>query len=123
MSTTDTAESVGGTVARGVARERIDTLKSRIEPPVDDFKREAADRVEDVAAQIRSLGSRFDRPSEAHGMARRLERMADYLRYRPSSDVAGDAWDLTKRYKLLWIAGGAIAGAVLYSALRSRRDD
>ena len=123
MGVTDMAESASGTVARGVAREKMDRIKDRIEPPVDSFKQEVAEKVEDVASQIRELGSRFDRDPEAHGMARRLERMADYLRYRPSAEVAGDAWDVTKRYKLLWIAGGALAGALIYRTLRDSRSD
>jgi hypothetical protein len=111
-------ELVEGT-AKGIARETTTDIRDRIEKPADRFKSEAADRVEGVADQIRQLGRQLDRRDEAHAVARRLERTADYLRYRPSGDVVADAWQTVKRSNLLWIGGGLVAGVIGYRLIRA----
>ena len=105
--------------ARGVAREEVGSIRDRLEPPADQFKVAAAEKVEAVAAQIRQLGSDMDRWQEAHVIARRLERTADYLRYRPAFDAAADVRSALERNNVLWVAGGVLAGYVAYRLIRS----
>ena len=77
--------------------------------------------MEALADQIRELGGRFDRHTEAHSLARRIERSSDYLRYRPTSQIAGDAWDTVRSSPVVWIGGGLLAGLLAYRLI-SRRD-
>ncbi|MCG6954417.1 MAG: hypothetical protein LJF04_00370 [Gemmatimonadetes bacterium] len=109
---------VAGAAAHGAAADEVRSLRDRLEPPADQFKSAAAGRVEEVAAQIRQLGNEFDRWEEAHAIARRLERTADYLRYRPAFEVAADVRSIVERSHLLWIAGGVLAGYVGYRLIR-----
>jgi hypothetical protein len=109
---------VAGVVAHGAVAQEKRSLRDRLEPSADQFKSAAATKVEDVAAQIRQLGNEFDRGEEAHAIARRLERTADYLRYRPAFEVAADVREAVERSHLLWIAGGVLAGYVGYRLLR-----
>jgi DNA-binding NarL/FixJ family response regulator len=111
-------EKTAKTTARGIARETATQLRERIEPPTDELKQEAADRVENVATQIRELGSQYDRAEEAHAIARRLERTADYLRFRPAGRVATDVWDTVSQPRVLWAAGGVLAALAVYRALK-----
>jgi hypothetical protein len=111
-------EKAAKTTTRGVARDTAEQIRQRVETPADDLKEEAADRVESVARQIREIGSHLDRSGEAHVIARRLEQTADYLRYRPATRIATDAWDTLTQPKVLWAAGGALAVLVLYRTLK-----
>ena len=120
MEKKEALERAGATVARGVAREETAHMRQRLDSTTDRFKREAASRIEGVASQIRQLGMKFERSEEAHAVARRLERSADYLRYRPSSEVAGDAWHTVRSSRVVWITGGLVAGALLFRILRGR---
>lgn len=122
MDKKDTAVRVGKAIARGVVEERTGFIRERVERGSDRFKREAAERVEGLADEIRRLGQDHGRPGEAHSLARRLERAADYLRYRPIPDVAADALDAARRYKLFWIAGGMLASAIVYRIVRHRAE-
>lgn len=119
MTATDTAERAAESIARGVVHDRAARLRDRVEPPVDEFKEDTAERIESLADQVRKLGRQLDRRDEAHVVARRLERTADYLRYRPSSEVASDAWGAIKQSQVLWIAGGALGAFILYRLLAS----
>jgi hypothetical protein len=120
MTGSDVIEETAKTSARALARDQADRLRERVEPPADQLKEEAADRVESVAHQVRQLGMQLDRPEEAHSIARRLERTADYLRYRPAADVASDAWETVTRPRVLWVAGGVLTALVAYRLLRDR---
>jgi hypothetical protein len=97
MTMPETVENAVESGARDIARSRAARLRERVEPPVDQFKEETAERVENLAEQVRHLGRQLDRRDEAHVVARRLERTADYLRYRPSAEVAADAWQVVRR--------------------------
>lgn len=123
MNATEAAKDTGSAAARGVAREKLHALRERVEPPVDEFTTEASRRVEALADQIRALGGRLDRPAEAHRIARRLERTADYLRYRPPTRIAEDAWETVSSSRVLWAAGGVLAGAAAIALLRAARRD
>jgi hypothetical protein len=94
------------------------SARSDAEPPTDRLKDEAADRVEAVAEQIRSIGNELDRRDEAHAIARRLERTADYLRFRPAVHVASDVRDTLTRPGVLWFVGGALAALVAFNLAR-----
>jgi len=120
--TADVVKTSTRTAASGAVREKMHDLRERVEPPLDEFTVEAADRVESVAEQIRALGERVDRASDANRIARRLERTADYLRYRPPGRMARDSWEVVRDSNALWIAGGLVATAGLVMLLRSRRD-
>ncbi len=120
MQALSTLEKVGNTVARGVVREEARNFRVRARRSADGFKSEAALKVEGLAGQIRELGRRFDRQQEAHTIARRVERSADYLRFRPTSEVAGDAWRAVRSSPAVWVAGGLLAGFVLYRVARPR---
>lgn len=109
---------VAEVVASGVVREELRSVKERLEPSADQFKLAAAEKVEGLAAQIRQLGKELDRREEAHSLARRLERTADYLRYRPAVDVAGDVRSAVERSHVLWVAGGVLAGYAAYRIMR-----
>ena len=116
MATIDTIESAAETVARGTAVR----AEERLDEATESFRREAAAKMEALAEQIRELGGRFDRHTEAHHLARRIERSSDYLRYRPTSQIAGDAWDTVRKSPVVWVGGGLLAGLLLYRAMSRR---
>ncbi|HSL17983.1 MAG TPA: hypothetical protein VLB51_08770 [Methylomirabilota bacterium] len=119
MNETNMVQTAAKSTSRGLVRDQTDRLKSRIEPPADQLKEETADKVERIAEQVRELGEQLGRQSEAHTIARRLERTADYLRYRPSADVASDAWQAVTRSRTVWIAGGVIGALAAYGIYRA----
>lgn len=112
------SRGLGKSIAKGVAQHQVDRMRERVEDSTVDFRLEAGDRIEGMAEQIRQLGKRFENLEEAHLLARRLERLADYLHFRPSADIAADAWAVAKRNHLLWIAGGMLGSVLLYRLLR-----
>lgn len=116
MSTTEKLGKAGRSYARGVVSEKM----SGIEKSADGFKGEAADLIESLADQIKDLGRQFERSEEAAGVARRLEKTADYIRYRPAAEVAGDTWAVVKRYRLLWITGGLLGGIIIARLAQKR---
>lgn len=122
MTDREFTEKVAETTVRGIAREQAARLRDRVEPPADELKVETARLIENVAEQVRELGRQLDRDSEAHTIARRLERSADYLRFRPSAAVANDAWDTVTQPRVLWVAGGVLAALAAYRMLRTRSD-
>jgi hypothetical protein len=121
MSRSETVRKTVDTVAKDVARQRTSRATAAIAEPAEQFKAQASEKIVGLASQIRQLGSRLERSDEAHHVARRLEQTADYLRYRPAPDVAGDAWDAVKRSPTIWIGGGLVAGFVVYSLVRRVR--
>jgi len=122
MTDREFTEKVAETTVRGIAREQAARLRDRVEPPADELKIETARLIENAAQQVRELGHQLDRDNEAHTIARRLERSADYLRYRPSAAVATDAWDTVTQPRVLWVAGGVLAALATYRMLRTRSD-
>jgi len=113
----DSEESKSGfskTIAKGIAQHHTSRMKERVEDSTVDFRLEAGERIEGLAQQIRQLGKRFESTDEAHRVARRLETVADYLRFRPSVEIATDAWEALRRRRALWVAGGALAAILLY---------
>jgi hypothetical protein len=114
-------EKTGLTIARDLAREKAARFGRHLGVRTDRFKDEAAERVEGVAGQLRELGDRFDRRHEADALARRFERTADYLRYRPTAQVAEDAWRGLRESGALWVIGGLAAGFVVYRVVRNHR--
>jgi hypothetical protein len=125
MNETNMVQTAAKSTSRGLVRDQTDRLKRRIEPPADQLKEETARKVERVAEQVRELGEQLGRQSDAHVIARRLERTADYLRYRPSADVASDAWRAVTRSRAVWVAGGvlgALAAYGIYRAASNHRD-
>ena len=121
MSRSETVRKTVDTVAKDVARQRTSRAAATIAEPAEQFKVQASEQIVSLASQIRQLGSRLERSDEAHRVARRLEQTADYLRYRPAPDVAGDAWDAVKRSPTIWIGGGLLAGLMVYFVARGRR--
>jgi hypothetical protein len=109
MKSPNTIERAVESAASGAVRAQTVPIRDRIEPPVDEFKEDSAERIENLADQVRALGRKLDRRDEAQVVARRLEKTADYLRYRPSGEVVSDAWDAVTRSRVLWVAGGAVA--------------
>lgn len=125
MNETNMVQTAAKSTSRGLVRDQTDRLKRRIEPPADQLKEETAHKVERVAEQVRELGEQLGRQSDAHAIARRLERTADYLRFRPSADVASDAWRAVTRSRTVWVAGGvlgALAAYGIYRAASNHRD-
>jgi hypothetical protein len=122
MENKESNDGLGKTIARGIAQHQASRVKERVENSTVDFRLEAGQKIEGLAEQIRLLGNRFESSDEAHLLARRLERLADYLRYRPSSEIAGDAWEAARRYRLLWITGGMFGVVLLYRLLRRSRN-
>jgi hypothetical protein len=120
MSTAQAIEGAAAAVARGTVRDTASRAEERIDGATDSFRQEAAARMEALAEQIRELGGRFDRHTEAHHLARRIERSSDYLRYRPTSRIASDAWDTVRRSPVLWVGSGVLAGMLLYRSLARR---
>ncbi len=121
MSRSETVRKTVDTVAKDVARQRTSRAAAAIAEPAEQFKVQASEQIVGLASQIRQLGSRLERSDEAHHVARRLEQTADYLRYRPAPDVAGDAWDVIKRSPTIWVGGGLMAGLMVYLVVRGRR--
>jgi hypothetical protein len=119
MTNTSVQQETAKTVARGMVRGSSSRLKENIEPQADEVMREAADRVEEVADQVRELGKKLDRRDQAHSVARRLEKAADYLNYRPPSEATTDAWKAITRSKVLWVGAGLLGGWVAYRIVRS----
>lgn len=120
MSTTDVIEETAAAAARGTVRDTESRAEARIDEATESFRREAAAKMESLAEQIRELGGRFDRHAEAHHLARRLERSSDYLRYRPTSRIAGDALDTVRNSPVVWVGGGLLAGLLLYRVVTRR---
>ena len=118
MPEMESVAKVSGTAAKGVAREQAERVKGAVDASSEAFRREAAEMVESAAQQVRQLGRRSERHDQAHVVARRLERTADYLRYRPAAEVVEDTWEMMKRYHLPWIAGGLAAGLVAYAVIK-----
>jgi hypothetical protein len=121
MSRSETVRKTVDTVAKDVARQRTSRAAAAIAEPAEQFKVQASEQIVGLASQIRQLGSRLERSDEAHHVARRLEQTADYLRYRPAPDVAGDAWGVIKRSPTIWVGGGLMAGLMVYLVVRGRR--
>ena len=116
----DRSEGLGRKVVRGVAQHRASRVAKSIDDSTQEFRLEAGEKIEALATQIRQLGQRFESVSEAHRVARRLERMSDYLRFRPSEEIAADAWEAVRKYHLLWITGGILGTVLLYRAWNRR---
>lgn len=119
MKTKEKLGNAGRSYARGVVSEKM----SGIDKSTENFKGEAASMIESVADQIKDLGRQFDRGAEAAGVARRLEKTADYIRYRPTAEVAGDTWEVVKKYRLLWITGGLLGGIIIARLAQRRLKD
>lgn len=115
-------ESAGRSVARGLTVDQAHRIGSRIEEKASGFKSETGRRIEGLAAQIRSLGKELESPIEAGRLARELERTADYVRYRRSSDIVADTWRFVSRSRGVWIAGGIAAGLLVYTLIRRSSD-
>lgn len=114
-------ENAGRSVARGLTVDQAQRVSSRIEESASGLKSETGRRIESLAAQIRNLGRELDSPLEAGRLARELERTADYVRYRRSTDIAADTWRFLKRSRAVWVAGGLAAGLLVYSLTRRSR--
>ena len=125
MSQNSTLKTVGESAAYGAVREvahdQMEHVKERLGAGAENLTEHAADRVEALADQVRQLGNRHDRRDEAQAVARRLERSADYLRFRPLGKVPGDAWTAAKQSRLLWATVAVTAGLLTYSAVRRHR--
>jgi len=119
MSETKPIRRTVKAAGRGVIDDRTSAIQDRIEPAADQFKEEAAELIEELATRVRQLGHKFDRTRKAHSVARRLERTADYLRYRSSGDVVEDGWQAVTESRALWIAGGILGGFLAYRMTRS----
>ncbi|MEJ2079132.1 MAG: hypothetical protein P8020_06475 [Acidobacteriota bacterium] len=113
--------NAGRSVARGLAIDQAQRLGSRIEKSTGNLKSETGRRIESLAAQIRSLGKDLESPFEAGRLARELQRTADYVRYRRSSDIAADTWRFVKTNRSVWVAGGIAAGLLGYLLTRKHR--
>ncbi len=112
-------DAVNG-VTRGATHEAANRVAERVEAGSESFRLNAAEMVESVAHQIRDLGARFERPDEAHMVARRLERTSDYIRYRPATRVAGDALRSVRSSRAVWIAGGVLTGLIVHRLVNHR---
>jgi hypothetical protein len=114
MGQNSTLKAVGESAAYGavreVARDQIENAKERLGAGAENLTEYTADRVEALAGQVRELGNRHDRRDEAQTIARRLERSADYLRFRPLGKVPGDAWSAAKQTRVLWATVAVTAG-------------
>jgi hypothetical protein len=102
----------------------VEHVKERLGAGAENLTDYTADRVEALAGQVRELGNRHDRHDrrdEAQAIARRLERSADYLRFRPLGKVPGDAWAAAKQSRVLWATVAVTAGLLTYSAVRRHR--
>ncbi len=108
----------GKAIVKGMAQQQANRIKEQIEDSTVDFRLEAGAKIEGLAEQIRLLGKRFENRGEAHLVARRLERVADYLRFRPAPEIGSDLSSAAKRYHLLWVAGGMLGTVLLYRVLR-----
>ena len=118
MEKNEPGGGMGKTIVKGIAQHHTSRIKERVEKSTIDFRVQAGRKIEDFAEQIRLLGSRFENADEAHLLARRLEKMADYLRFRPSPEIASDVLATARRYHALWIAGGVLGTVILYRLLR-----
>ena len=66
--------------------------------------------IDAVAQRVRRLSN----PGGKRAVMRKLEKSADYLRYRASRDIARDAWRTVNR-KPVWIAASsALGGWIAY---------
>ena len=110
MSASERLGKAGGNYARGVATKQL----SRLDESTEAFKGETAAKLENLASQVRELGQKYERSGEANHLARRLEKTADYIRFRSSERVVSDAWEAARRHRLLWWTGGLLAGVIVY---------
>ncbi len=68
-----------------------------------------------VAQRVRRLSG----PARTRMVMRRLERSADYLRYRAGRDMARDVWRTVNR-KPVWVAASSALGGWIAYKLLSR---
>ncbi len=71
--------------------------------------------IDAMAQRVRRVSS----PARTRPIARRLEKSADYLRYRAGDDMARDAWNTVNR-KPVWIAASSALGGWIAYRLLSR---
>ncbi len=108
------------TALKGAARERTGRAGDLLDDSSEEFRAAAAEKIEGLGRQIRELGRQLDHPDAAHHLARRVERSADYLRFRPSAEMAEDAWDTVRSSPMVWLSAGLLAGLLAYR-IASRR--
>lgn len=123
MTDTSRVKEVGKTLVRGAAQQNLDRLKDRVEDATRTAKEGTAERFETLAEQLRRSGGNTEDLEGRQRWARRLEKSADYLRYRPTAEVGKDAWDAARKYHLFWFAGGFLAGVLVYLAVKRRKAD
>lgn len=66
--------------------------------------------IDAVAQRVRRLSNSGRR----RAVARKLEKSADYLRYRAGRDIARDAWRTVNRKPVWVVAGSALGGWIAY---------
>ena len=121
MDSDESRDGLGKTIAKGIAQHHASRVKERVEDSTVGFRVEAGAKIEGLADQIHQLGKRFENTDEAHLVARRLEKLADYLQFRPSAEIAADAWAAARHYHVLWMAGGMLGTVLIYRMLRRDR--
>ncbi len=123
MDSKDTArvaKKAGGKALRGVARERAGRVMDQVDDSSEQFRTAASEKIEGLGRQIRELGQQLDHPEAGQRLARRVERSADYLRFRPSAEMAEDAWGALRSSPLVWLGAGVLVGFLAYRVARRR---
>lgn len=123
MTDTSRVKAVGKTLVQGASHQKLDELKERVEDATRTAKEGTADRFESLAEQLRRSSGNAEGLEGRQRLARRLEKSADYLRYRPTAEVGKDAWAAARKYHLFWFAGGFLAGVLVYLAVKRRKAD
>lgn len=119
----ESAGGIGKKVAQNFGKAEFERVKERVDESTEGFKVEAAEKIEELAEQLRNLGHRFESDNEAGKIARQLERTADYVRFRKTTDIGEDTVAMIKESRAFWIAAGLLVGMVIYRAVKTARED
>ena len=122
MVKSDSVKEVGKKVAQNFGRAEIGRVKDQVDETTEGFKIEAAGRIEDLAQHIRGLGDTLHSEREAGKIARRLEKTADYVRYRKTSDIGKDTVSMIRESKAFWLAAGLLVGMIIYKSARLKSE-
>lgn len=114
-------KELGSAVVEGWSKSKLDRVEQRVEGSLGSVKAEVGNRIEALAEEIRMLGKKLDNPEEAQRIARELERTADYLRYRRTTDMFSDSLATLRRHRTALLTGAAVGALTIFLVTRRMR--
>jgi hypothetical protein len=118
----ESVTGIGKKVAQNYGKAEFGRIKDHLDESTEGFKLEAAEKIEALAEQIRDLGQRLETDQEAGKIARHLEKTADYVRFRKTTDIGTDAVSAIRESRAFWIAAGLLVGILIYRSTRNKEE-